>query len=282
MRKDREHAKRGGKKSLKVMVESLILLLALGSCKTLEERPAARESDPLPGGDSSWTAAVDRSRKSLVLPPEKIPLFSRFLLGRAEREFEKELLPGRVLTWSTDLGVASGALELYIEKGAEKILAPRLMYLLRMQVSYHASCPFAIDVNSWKYKDHNITPQEIRVMQEVADPDKVDLIDSVASFSSKEKAALKYAAAMTRTPVRFDGQLLEEMRALFSQEEIVAIAALAAKVNYWARFIEAMRIKPAGYTDDELLELDRFNTFVKPPEEEPQEVSEEETAEDQS
>jgi hypothetical protein len=66
-----------------------------------------------------------------------------------------------VLTWSSDLGGASGALELYIEKGAGKILDPRM----------------------------------------------------------------------------------------------------AAKVNYWARFIEAMRIKPAGYTDDPLLDLADFGTF---------------------
>ena len=271
-RKQKGTKKRAG--GFKAVLESLILLMALGACKTVDKRPVAQESDPLSGGGTAWTAELDKSRKSLVLPPEKIPLFSRILLRRAEKEFEKEVVPGRVLTWSTNLGVAAGALELYTEKGAAKFLTPRMVYLLRMQVSYHASSPFAIDVNSWKYKDHNITTQEIRAMQAVVEPGGSVHIDEVASFSAEEKAALKYAAAMTCTPVRFEGQLLEEMRALFNQEEIVAIAALSAKVNYWARFIEAMRIKPAGYTDDAILELDRFNTFVEP--------SREAAAEDQS
>jgi hypothetical protein len=218
-------------------------------------RPTANEAEPIPGGGSGWTAATDAAAKSLISPPRKINAFSRFLLGFAEREFKKELLPGRVLTWSTDLGIASGVLELYVEKGTAKILEPRMVYILRMQVSYTASCPFAIDVNSFMYDRHSITEDEIRAMQGTL------ALDDVASFSDREKAALRYVVAMSITPVRFDERLLSDVRRLFSHEEIVAIAALSAKVNYWARFIEAMRIKPAGYTDDPMFRLDDFRTF---------------------
>jgi len=37
---------------------------------------------------------------------------------------------------------------------------------------------------------------------------------------------------------------------------------LVAKVNYWARLIEAWRIKPAGYSTDPVLELENFGTFM--------------------
>lgn len=222
---------------------------------TATERPSANDAEPIPGGGSDWTASIDAKAGSLIGPPRKIPAFSRFLLGFAEREFAKELLPGRILTWSADLGVASGALELFTEKGAGKILEPRMVYLLRMQVSYTASCPFAIDVNAFMYKKHSITEEEIRAMQGAL------AIDGVASFSDREKAALRYVVAMTLTPIRFDEKLLTDVRRLFSHAEIVAIAALSAKVNYWARFIEAMRIKPAGYTDDPLFRLEEFRTL---------------------
>jgi alkylhydroperoxidase family enzyme len=234
---------------------TVMMALTAGSCATSKLRQTANELEPIPGGGNVWTDEIDARAKSLISPPEKIPAFSRFLLGFAEREFDKELLPGRVLTWSTDLGIASGALELYIEKGSAKILEPRMVYILRMQVSYAASSPFAIDVNSSKYKEHSITDQEIRAMQGLED------VGSVDSFSEKEKTALRYAVAMTQTPVAFDELLLSDVRRLFSHEEIVAIAALSAKVNYWARFIEAMRIKPVGYTDDPLLRLDEYRTF---------------------
>ncbi|MGD9940041.1 MAG: carboxymuconolactone decarboxylase family protein [Clostridia bacterium] len=234
---------------------AVLMSITAGSCKSTKPRLTANELEPIPGGGTEWTSEVDAQSGSLVSPPEKIPAFSKFLLGFAERGFDKEVMPGRVLTWSTDLGVASGALELYIEKGAAKILDPRLVYLLRMQVSFAASCPFAIDLNSSKYAEHGITEEEIQAMQLLVD------MDSVTSFSEQEKVALRYAIAMTKTPVSFDEQLLSDVRRLFSHEEIVAMAALAAKVNYWARFIEAMRIKPAGFTDDPVLRLEDFQTF---------------------
>jgi alkylhydroperoxidase family enzyme len=240
-----------------VIAASVLGCLLAAGCKTAGKPfQSAQDFEPLPGGGTAWTDDVDLSMRSLIKPPAKIPWFSRILLNRAEKEFEKELLPGRILTWSTNLGVASGSLELYIEKGVAKILDPRMVYLIRMQVSYFVSCPFAIDVNSWKYKDHNISEEEIQAMQ-----GKMD-VRTVGSFSEKETTALRYAIALSKTPVRFDGQLLEDVRRVFSHEEIVAVGALAAKVNYWARLIEAWRIKPVGYTDDPVLALDSYRTFT--------------------
>ena len=239
-----------------VIAASVLACLLVAGCKTAGKPfQSAQDFEPLPGGGTEWTDDVDLAMRSLIQAPEKIPWLSRILLNSAEKEFEKELLPGRILTWSTDLGVASGALELYIEKGAAKILEPRLVYLIRMQVSYYVSCPFAIDVNSSIYKDHGITEQEIHAMQGTAD------VRTVGSFSEREVVALRYSIAMSQTPVAVDGHLLEDVRRVFSHEEIVAVATLAAKVNYWARLIEAWRIKPAGYTDDPVLQLDNYRTY---------------------
>jgi hypothetical protein len=228
----------------------------LNSCKTDEiVFQSAEETVPLPENEKTWNKKTDQSMPALINPAEKISCFTQFLLGRAEKEFGKELLPGRILAWSSDLGLASGCLEMYIEQGARKILDPRLIYLLRMQVSYYVSCPFAIDVNSWQYKEHQITAEELEALQGKKD------ISAVHSFSERELTALQYALAMSQTPVRFNGKLLDDIRYLFSQEEIVAIAALSAKVNYWARLIESWRIKPAGYSDDPLLKIEEYNTF---------------------
>lgn len=243
-------------KKIILSVFIILELFLLDSCITTKKHfQSAEELEPLPGGGKSWTAEVDKSMKSLINPPKKIPCFSQILLNQAEKEFGKELLPGRILTWSTDLGVASGFLEMYVEKGAANILDPRLIYLIRMQVSYYVSCSFAIDVNSWKYKDHKITVEEIQGLQSKKD------LSKIGSFSKRELTALRYACALSQTPVSFDGQLLEDVRRLFSQEEIVAVATLAAKVNYWARLIEAWRIKPAGYTADPILEIEKYDTF---------------------
>ena len=130
-----------------------------------------------------------------------------------------------------------------------------MIYLLRMQVSYFVSCPFAIDVNSWEYRKYQINEEEIHALQ-----GKKDLTE-IRSFSEREVTALRYALAISRTPVSFDGALLEGVRRLFSREEIVAVSTLAAKVNYWARLIEAWRIKPAGYSSDPILEIENYGTY---------------------
>lgn len=244
------------KSTLYIIAASIFGFLLATSCKTAGKPfQSAQDFEPLPDGGTAWTDDVDLAMRSLIKPPAKIPWFSRILLNKAEKEFGKELLPGRVLTWSTDLGVASGFLEAYVEKGVAKILDPRLVYLIRMQVSYYVSSPFIIEVNSWKYKDYKITEEEIQAMQ-----GKID-IRTVGSFTERETTALRYAIALSKTPVVFDGQLLEDVRRVFSHQEIVAVATLAAKVNYWARLVEAWRIKPAGYTDDPVLELNSYRTF---------------------
>lgn len=234
-----------------------VLALLLGSCTTSEKSfQSAEQVEPLPGGGTEWTAEVDQNMKSLVSPPDDMSMLAKILLNKAEKEFDKELLPGRILTWSTDLSLASGVLEKYIEQGVSEILEPRMVYILRIQVSIDVSCPFAIDVNSWEYKDFKVTPLEIEGLKGKKDLNMID------TFSEREVTALKYAKAISKTPVSFEGKLLEDLRHLFSQEEIVAISTLAAKVNYWARLIEAWRIKPAGYSDDPILELEKYNTYA--------------------
>jgi len=179
----------------RVIFAILQLFLFFGCNTTSKVFRSAEELDPLPNGDTKWTKSIDNSRKSLIKPPEKISCLSDFMLNKAEKEFGKELVPGRVLTWSTDLGIASGALELYVEKGIANVLEPRLIYLLRMQVSYYVSSPFAIDVNSWQYKDYKITINELKGLQGKKNLTEID------SFSQRELTALLYAQSLSKTPV---------------------------------------------------------------------------------
>ena len=195
--------------------------------------------------------------ESLVDPPEKIPFLLRLMIRIADRKAKKEVLPGRILAWSSKTAISSGLLELYVEEDAAEYLDGRLVKILRIKISYMIPSPFAVDINSQNYKSFSITEEELRGLQ------GTKAIDSIASFSEEEKAALNYAQALSKTPVRLDQTILDNMRGQFTEKEIVIIAALIAKVNYWARLIEALRIKPAGYTDDSILNLDEYSSFVR-------------------
>ncbi len=195
--------------------------------------------------------------KALVNPPVKINFFLRTMIKIADKKAEREMMLGRVLSWSSKIAVSSGLLELFVEEGAASILDTRLMKILRIKISYMVHSPFAIDINSWNYQNFEITEEEMRALQGKKD------IEKSGSFSEREKVALKYSTALTATPVVLNRALLNDMRRLFSEQEIVAIAALTAKVNYWARVSEALRIKSAGYTDDPVLEIDKYNSLKK-------------------
>jgi len=246
-------------KKMKFPAVVLIVILSfifIGSCHSAPKKfQSADELEPLPQGEKSWNKEIDGQSKSLINPPKKIPFLTGIFLGYAEKEFKKELLPGRILAWEPDMGVASGYLEYTVETEAAKVLDKRLVYLIRMAVSYRVPCAFVIDVNSWEYKKYNINSEELDCMKGLISPDKV------RSFSKREVVAVEYALAMSNTPVVFTGELLDSVRKLFSREEIVAISVLAAKVNYWARLIEAWRIKPAHYSDESALEIEKYNTY---------------------
>ncbi len=199
----------------------------------------------------------EATMESLVDPPEKIPFLLRPALRIADRKAQKDVLPGRVLAWSSKIAISSGLLELYVEEDAADYLDRRLIKILRIRISYMIPSPFAVDINSQNNENFDITEEEIRALQGLKD------IDSIASFSEQEKAALIYAQELSKTPIMLNQKVLDNLRANFSEKEIVVIAALSAKVNYWARLIEALRIKPAGYTDDPILNLDKYSSFVK-------------------
>jgi hypothetical protein len=203
------------------------------------------------GGSYNETAM-----KSLIGSPQKIPFFLRLMIWIADKKAQKEMLTGRILSWSPKIGIGSGLLELLIEDGAADCLEERMIKILRIKVSFAIPSAFALDINSWNYKHFNITEEEIKGLQ------GIKKIDSITSFSEKEKVALKYAHLLSKTPVVLNQKLLDDLRRLFTQREIVTIAALIAKVNYWARLVEALRIKPAGYTDDPILHLEKYDTFT--------------------
>ena len=206
--------------------------------------------------DSPVGGTYDESTmESLVDPPEKIPFVLRKMIKIADRKAKKEVLPGRVLAWSAKTAISSGLLELYVEEDAADCLDGRLVKILRIKISYMIPSPFAVDINSQNYKSFGITEEELRCLQ------GTKTIDTIASFSEQEKAALNYAQALSKTPIVLNQTILDDIRAQFTEKEIVVMAALIAKVNYWARLIEALRIKSAGYTDDPVLNLDEYSSI---------------------
>lgn len=180
--------------------------------------------------------------KAYIKPPEKIPFYIRLGLMASKRVTKKDLLVPKLLAWYPKVAISSGVLESLVAHG-EKDLTPRILQLVRMQVSILVACPFCIDMNSFEYERSGISEDEIQVLT-----GKLTFSD-VRTFSEKERLAVEYTRLISQTPVMIPGAFMERVKAVFTEREIVILASTAAQVNYWARMISALGVPPAGFTD---------------------------------
>jgi alkylhydroperoxidase family enzyme len=127
-----------------------------------------------------------------------------------------------------------------------------------MYTSFLVSCPFCIDMNSRDFAGKGISEQEIRALQ-----GRVEL-DEVPTFTAAERAALRYVECMSRTPVAFTPEAVEEVKRHFAPRGFVILASTCAQVNFWTRLIQSLGVPPAGFTAEcAVLDLDAYQTLKR-------------------
>ena len=195
--------------------------------------------------------------KAYIDPPRRMPLLMRIGTWIAERRIGKPMLAARILAWYPKAAVGAGVMEGLVahEEGAA---TARLLKLVRMQVSFRASCPFCIDMNAAEYAQLDISHDEIEALQGRRD------LGSIGSLSREEKLALQYARALTTTPINIKSDLLQDVLATFSEREVVVLVSTIAQVNFWTRLIQGFGIPPAEFTEAcSILRLEEYVTLDK-------------------
>jgi alkylhydroperoxidase family enzyme len=94
-----------------------------------------------------------------------------------------------------------------------------------------------VDINSAGGRDVGITDAQL---EELAG------FEASANFDRREKAVLRYAEGMTRTPADVSDAVFADIRELFNTEQIVELTAAVALENYRARFNCALKIESDG------------------------------------
>jgi len=179
---------------------------------------------------------------AFIEPPRNIPLFLRLGIWISEKITGRVMLPARILAWYPRAALGSGILEALIAHQDGK-LDERMLKLVRMAASFAAACPFCIDMNSYEHEALGIDAQEVLALRGQVAPDEV------ASFSARERLAIRYAQLVSQTPLKFQPEFIAQVKASFSEREMVILASTAAQVNYWARLIQALGIPPAGFSE---------------------------------
>ena len=180
--------------------------------------------------------------EAFIAPPQRIPFYLRAGIWLAEKMAQRELLPPKLLAWYSPVAFSSGVLEALIAHHDGK-LDERMLQLVRLQASFAVACPFCIDMNSAEYAGHGITPTELAALQGQT------VLETVMTFSMRERLALEYARLISRAPLASPQAFIQALKANFTEREMVILATTAAQVNYWARLIQALGVPPVGYTD---------------------------------
>ena len=73
--------------------------------------------------------------------------------------------------------------------------------------------------------------------------------ESSGEFTDVEKAVLRYAMAMTKTPVEVSDDLFDQLKRQFSERQLVELTSAIAWENYRARFNHAFGIEAEGFSE---------------------------------
>jgi 4-carboxymuconolactone decarboxylase len=73
--------------------------------------------------------------------------------------------------------------------------------------------------------------------------------ETSSAFTELEKLVLRYAVAMTRTPVEVPDELFAGLQRQFNPQQMVEITSAIAWENYRARFDHAFGIEAEGFME---------------------------------
>jgi alkylhydroperoxidase family enzyme len=87
--------------------------------------------------------------------------------------------------------------------------------------------------------------------QGITDEQLADLaeFERSANFDPREKAVLRYAEGMTRTPAEVSDAAFDDLKRHFSTAQIVELTTMIAYENLRARFNRALHIEADGFCE---------------------------------
>jgi AhpD family alkylhydroperoxidase len=191
-------------------------------------------------------------------PPERIPWLIKFMLWLVEKHLGKPLVANRILARYPKAFWGSGIMEALVARDEPEV-PRRLLKLIRIYVSFLASCPFCIDMNANEYREIGLSDEELLALRGIKS------FEEIGSISEGERAALEYVRCATSTPVAFTPEAIDRLRSRFSDRAIVVIASTCAQVNFWTRLIQSLGVQPAGFSKEcSILELEKYRTLRRP------------------
>lgn len=165
------------------------------------------------------------------------PWYLRLMFWRQRRRYGRELEPVRLWARMPAAFLAMNAMYRALDRKSSSI-EPALRSLVQVRISQINGCDFCVDLNSSLVLGRGVAEDKLRALPLFA--------DSIL-FSEREKAALAYAEAATRSDRHVDEGLVARLRKHFSDQAIVELTALIAYQNMSSKFNAALGVQAHGF-----------------------------------
>jgi AhpD family alkylhydroperoxidase len=170
-------------------------------------------------------------------PGHRFPWYVRFVFGLQRRRYGRELEPARLWGRLPRAFLAMSAMYGVLDRKSSPI-EPALRSLVQVRVSQINGCGFCVDINSASGLKRGVDDKKLAALAQ---------FERSAAFSGREKAALRYAEAMTDSNRRTEAALFAALRQHFNDDEIVELTALIAYQNMSSKFNAALGVPAQGF-----------------------------------
>lgn len=168
---------------------------------------------------------------------DSYPWYLRPFFRRQKRKYGAVL--DAALLWARSPKLFLGVAFLYgmIDRKSSPI-EPALRSLVTVRVSQINWCRFCVDLNS------------ATLLKRGASMEKVAALENWRGsnlFDARERTALAYAEAMTRSDIQVDDALMQDLRAHFDDDAIIELSGLIAFQNMSSKFNAALDVPAQGF-----------------------------------
>ncbi len=168
-------------------------------------------------------------------------LLQRIAFWFSKRYLGRVVTPLRVMARHPRVLAANLALERKLL--AANTLPEEVKHLVVLRVAQLIACPFCVDIGTSLNLQAGASAEKIKALP---------VWQQSPLFSEAERLCLDFAEAVTRLPLQIDEANFAQLRARFSDVQIIELAEFVALENKRSRFNHALGIKSDGFTDGAL------------------------------
>ncbi|MBI2311436.1 MAG: carboxymuconolactone decarboxylase family protein [Betaproteobacteria bacterium] len=173
----------------------------------------------------------------LTSAPRDYPWYVRLIFALQRRRYGSELESARLWGRTPRAFLALTLLYRALDRSSSPI-EPGLRSLLTVRVSQINWCEFCVDLNSAVALERHVPQAKLDALKD---------FERSPFFNDRERAALAYVEAVTRSSGRMDAATMARLREHFDADAVIELTALIAFQNLSSKFNAALGVPPQRF-----------------------------------